>query len=194
MHFHFVLPLVVVIDSIQHDRVMMTPLWSSILLLLVALQLLTTGSWAFVVPQPSSRVATRIFLEDWVANMIDQELYRQNHKKEFENEWMEKNRQTILQQLRRTETMTTIQPDDDERQRFQEYRRDQRMAAADPARYCADRCITTGNCDVFEDEFDFTPEEVMAFCEECVLVDTEDPEHDHCNVPEAFYDMDTLKP
>ena len=29
-------------------------------------------------------------------------------------------------------------------------RKDERMAANDPMRYCADRCVTTGNCDVFE--------------------------------------------
>jgi hypothetical protein len=34
--------------------------------------------------------------------------------------------------------------------------------------------------------FDFTPQEVMAFCEECVLSDSEEP----CNVPEAFFGND----
>jgi hypothetical protein len=34
--------------------------------------------------------------------------------------------------------------------------------------------------------FDFTPQEVMAFCEECVLSDEEDP----CDVPEAFFGDD----
>ena len=29
-------------------------------------------------------------------------------------------------------------------------RKDERMAEDDPMRYCADRCVTTGNCDVFE--------------------------------------------
>ena len=29
-------------------------------------------------------------------------------------------------------------------------RKDEMMAANDPMRYCADRCVTTGNCDVFE--------------------------------------------
>ena len=28
------------------------------------------------------------------------------------------------------------------------------MANDDPMRYCADRCVSTGNCDVFEDMFD----------------------------------------
>ncbi len=29
-------------------------------------------------------------------------------------------------------------------------RKDERMAEDDPMRYCADRCVNTGNCDVFE--------------------------------------------
>mmetsp|Transcript_19562 Transcript_19562/g.34357 ORF Transcript_19562/g.34357 Transcript_19562/m.34357 type:complete len:213 (+) Transcript_19562:300-938(+) len=29
-------------------------------------------------------------------------------------------------------------------------RKDEKMAENDPMRYCADRCVTTGNCDVFE--------------------------------------------
>jgi hypothetical protein len=33
-------------------------------------------------------------------------------------------------------------------------RKDERMADRDPMRYCADRCVTLGYCDVFEDMFD----------------------------------------
>ena len=29
-------------------------------------------------------------------------------------------------------------------------RKDEKMAEDDPMRYCADRCVSTGNCDVFE--------------------------------------------
>ena len=35
-------------------------------------------------------------------------------------------------------------------------RKDERMAATDPTRYCADRCVATGNCDVFEVSFRFS--------------------------------------
>jgi len=31
---------------------------------------------------------TRIFLEDWVADMIDGEKYRQEHHEEYEEKWM----------------------------------------------------------------------------------------------------------
>lgn len=33
-------------------------------------------------------------------------------------------------------------------------RKDKRMARVDPARYCADRCVATGNCEVWEDMFE----------------------------------------
>lgn len=38
---------------------------------------------AFMV-NPASRPATRLFLEDSIADLIDKELYRQGHKKDFE--------------------------------------------------------------------------------------------------------------
>ena len=48
------------------------------------------------------------------------------------------------------------------------------MAHDDPQRYCADRCVTTGNCDVFEDMYSMSPKEVMSFCTECVLSEEEE--------------------
>ena len=55
-----------------------------------------------------------------------------------------------------------------------QHRRDVRLASKDPSAYCADRCVTTGNCDVFEDMFSLSPQEVMEFCTECVLSDDEE--------------------
>ena len=87
-------------------------------------------------------------------------------------------------------------------------RKDEMMAADDPMRYCADRCVTTGNCDVFEvslipsrlrqpdesdllcnllraqDMFDMDPKEVMSFCTDCVLSEDEEP----CDVPGTLFD------
>ena len=67
-------------------------------------------------------------------------------------------------------------------------RKDKKMAKADPQAYCAERCVSTGNCDVYEDVFDFSPEEVMAFCTDCVLSTQEEP----CEVPaenmDAFFE------
>jgi hypothetical protein len=38
--------------------------------------------------------------------------------------------------------------------------------------------------------FEFSPEEVIAFCTDCVLADDEEP----CEIPDAFYELDRLKP
>jgi len=38
--------------------------------------------------------------------------------------------------------------------------------------------------------FEFSPEEVMEFCNDCVLSEDEEP----CDIPDAFYDLDKLKP
>ena len=61
-------------------------------------------------------------------------------------------------------------------------RKDKRMAREDPARYCADRCVATGNCQVWEDTFAMSAEEVQKFCKECVLSE----EEESCEVPEKF--------
>jgi hypothetical protein len=47
------------------------------------------------------------------------------------------------------------------------------------------RCFLSVYC-----SFDFSPEEVIKFCTDCVL--SEDQEE--CDVPEAFYDLERLKP
>lgn len=61
-------------------------------------------------------------------------------------------------------------------------RKDKRMARDDPARYCADRCVATGNCQIWEEMFDMAPDEVQQFCQECVLSFDEEP----CEVPDKF--------
>jgi len=62
-------------------------------------------------------------------------------------------------------------------------RKDEKMAADNPMRYCADRCVSTGNCDVFEDMFNMDPREVVEFCSECVLSEDEEP----CDIPESAF-------
>lgn len=100
----------------------------------------------------SSSSSTRIFLEDWVADLIDDEVYRQSHKQDFEREWMEKNRQVMLHHMHSSTTHTTefiMLPEQE--QDFRQHARDQKLATKDPQKYCADRCLATGNCDVYED-------------------------------------------
>ena len=65
-------------------------------------------------------------------------------------------------------------------------RRDKRLAEKDPQAYCADRCVSTGNCDVYEDLFHMSPKQVMEFCTDCVLSLEEDP----CDVPDALFEDD----
>jgi len=67
-------------------------------------------------------------------------------------------------------------------------RKDKRMAENDPMRYCADRCVATGNCDVFEDMFEMGPDEVIKFCKECVLSEDEEP----CDIPETIFRDDGM--
>ena len=53
-------------------------------------------------------------------------------------------------------------------------RKDRLLADRSPQAYCADRCVATGNCEVYEDMFHLSPSQVVAFCEECVLSDDEE--------------------
>lgn len=80
--------------------------------------------------------------------MIDGEIFRQSHKKEFEAEWMEKNREAIFHRMK-TEFMpeAVVLPDEDYRQ----HNKDKILADKDPQAYCADRCVATGNCEIYED-------------------------------------------
>ena len=62
--------------------------------------------------------------------------------------------------------------------------KDNKMALNNPQQYCADRCVSTGNCDVFEDMYHLSATEVLEFCTECVLSEEEEP----CDVPDAMFD------
>lgn len=135
----------------------------------------------------SSRTETRLFLEDRIAKLIDEEIYRQGHKKEYEREWMEKNREHVLHSMHANDH--SLMEQEDHVLNFRRYKKDKQMAANDPQRYCADRCIATGNCDVFEDFYHLSPAQVRDFCEECVLSD-----QGECDLPQDFYDVGKLMP
>mmetsp|Transcript_32948 Transcript_32948/g.96155 ORF Transcript_32948/g.96155 Transcript_32948/m.96155 type:complete len:163 (+) Transcript_32948:69-557(+) len=136
---------------------------------------------SFVIPSKAPVSSTRLFLEDWVADLIDKELYRQSHKKDFEQEWMEKNRAAVFYHVE-SDFGPVANPDESE---FRMHQKDMKLAKDDPQRYCADRCIATGNCDVFEDFYHMSPEEVIKFCTDCVLSEDEG----ECDIPEGFYDQ-----
>ncbi|KAL7565838.1 hypothetical protein ACA910_007398 [Epithemia clementina (nom. ined.)] len=112
--------------------------------------------------------------------MIDRELFRPQHKKDFESAWMKQHKQALLL----LKEVPNIMLDDDELESMRQYKRDQLLASQHPEQYCADRCISTGHCSVYEHVFDFTPEQVLQFCHDCVLSDGEEP----CDLPPSFFE------
>ena len=156
---------------------------------------LFVGTSAFTVtPATKNRLeSTRLFLEDHIADLIDRELYRQAHKKDFEREWMEKNRGAVLHSLGGGTTAVDHEnmalSYDEQAEDFRQHRKDLKLVSDDPERYCADRCVSTGNCDVFEDFYHLSPEEVLNCCEECVL-----SEEGECDLPGDFYEVGQLRP
>mmetsp|Transcript_24006 Transcript_24006/g.57957 ORF Transcript_24006/g.57957 Transcript_24006/m.57957 type:complete len:192 (-) Transcript_24006:258-833(-) len=158
---------------------------------------------AFFVAHPQGargRSPTALNLEDHIANMIDAEMHRLDHKYETEAEWIMKQQEwsqmeptipsnfDFEEDLDRPSTTGGPVPGFtsgvDRSISSPRRRKDEKMAGDDPMRYCADRCVSTGNCDVFEDMFEMGPSEVMKFCEECVLSEEEDP----CDVPASVFE------
>ena len=112
---------------------------------------------------------------------IDRSLYRQIHKKDMEHKWEEKNAKVLEPLLPQNFDTGDYFSNNDEDNMIQK-RKDKRLATTNAERYCADRCITTGSCEIFEEMFDMSPQDVMQFCEECVLSEEEEP----CTVPSKF--------
>jgi hypothetical protein len=121
--------------------------------LLVSLFSWSAVGSAFVAPSRTTiafrKSPTKIFLEDWVADLIDGENYRLEHMEDYEREWMEKNRAAILSRL--NDGSRAVPDDEEPAQNIRERARDRILAKKNPKQYCADRCIATGNCDVYED-------------------------------------------
>jgi hypothetical protein len=116
------------------------------LLTLVATIFLPSSN-AFVVRPQTTTASTRLFLEDRLAKLIDGESHRQTHKEEIDKEWMEKNREAVFYRVETDFTPEAATPDED----FRQHNKDKKLADKDPQAYCADRCIATGNCEVYED-------------------------------------------
>jgi hypothetical protein len=118
---------------------------------LVALLSWSAVSSAFVAPRTTAfrKSPTKVFLEDRLANMIDGERFREEHIKDFEREWMEKNRAAMLSKL--NDGKRAIPDDEEPEQEMKQRARDRTLAKKSPEQYCADRCIATGHCDVYED-------------------------------------------
>ena len=118
---------------------------------------------------------------------IDDQLWRQNHRSEVEATWHNKNdplldQHVVPDNFEFGEEMI-VQDNGNNYDHVmilnRQLEKDKRMARNNPSAYCADRCLATGNCDVWEDVFHLSPTEVMAFCHDCVLSDGEEP----CDIP-----------
>ncbi|KAL3808868.1 hypothetical protein ACHAXA_004155 [Cyclostephanos tholiformis] len=141
------------------------------------------------------RVSTAIYLEDRIAKMIDGEMDRLNRIGNADGGL--KSRAMIESTIPPNFDFEEVLMDPPVAAEYATFpvsgvdrsismplrRKDERLAKSDPMGYCADRCVTTGNCDVFEDMFDMDPKEVIKFCTECVLSDDEMP----CDVPEGMF-------
>ena len=119
-------------------------------------------SSAFTGPRPTTTIITaqqpqlqRVVLQMIdrnVADMIDQEYYRQHHKEEYHERWMVQH-QSQLKTTTTTEAADTYHNDDNDDKMWnrRQFLRDEKLARTDPQQYCRDRCIATGYCDVYED-------------------------------------------
>ena len=138
-----------------------------------------------------SLITPPLFLPLVCTNRIDNELDRlQNYSewKRKQDEKRNKGRDEVLpSNFDFNSAISDFQPN--AAQKIQ-LRKDKRMARDDPARYCADRCVATGNCQVWEDMFDMAADEVQEFCKECVLSEDEEP----CDVPDKFIENAGLNP
>ena len=147
----------------------------------------------------NNRPSTSLFLEDHIANMIDNEMRRLYSKHETDVAWKDKQRAWAAETkpLPKHYAFVADEFNDmspaavlgftsgvDRSISGPRRRKDEKMAKDDPMRYCADRCVTTGNCDVFEDIFDMKPEDVIKFCKDCVLSEDEEP----CDVPATMFE------
>ncbi|KAL9186157.1 hypothetical protein ACHAXT_005395 [Thalassiosira profunda] len=147
---------------------------------------------SFVHPAPPSRATTRLHLENHIAEMIDEEMERLKNLQFWrrqQDEKARKGREPSIPQGFDFNSPGDFQQNAGAAQKIQ-MRKDKRMARDDPARYCADRCVSTGNCQVWEEMFEMAPAEVQKFCKDCVLSEDEEP----CDVPEKFIENAGLNP
>lgn len=126
------------------------------------------------------------------SHRIDNEVERLHHFKDWkrkQDEKLRKDREEYVEKGFDFNSVTNFQPDPGAAKKIQ-MRKDKRMARTDPMKYCADRCVATGSCEVWEDMFNMKADEVQQFCNECVLSEDEEP----CDVPEKFIENAGLNP
>jgi hypothetical protein len=144
---------------------------------------------AFMMAQFRGRNLSKLNIDKKIADMIDIELLRQKDRAAY-NEHMRNKKDPLVEKMKEEFEQNRPIPEffegsmgsgDDTFQK----RKDQKMLRNSPEKYCADRCLATGNCDILEDFFEMDAKQVVSFCEECVLGD-----HDECAIPETMLNND----
>jgi len=131
-----------------------------------------------------STSTTALNLNPRIAKMIDGEYWRESHLKEWEHE-RHQHDEAVLEHNLPAKFDAAEDAFFEPTFHIQE-KKDRKMAREHPQKYCADRCLSTGYCDAFEDFFALSPEEAVGFCTDCVLSEDEEP----CEIP--YEAMDAL--
>ena len=146
---------------------------------------LSSASGTFVPVGSSARNSVALNLDKKIADMLDKQYYSMMHPevaRAKEENFRRRNAAYVPDNLPASfDGVDMIRSDHKD---FVQYRKDKALASRDPQAYCAERCVSTGSCEVYEDIFDFSPEEVAKFCSECVLSEDEEP----CDVPPEAMD------
>jgi len=143
--------------------------------------LFLTPSTGFGIYQPITQVNSALNgqLQDNLQKIIDNAVDYSEHKEERNAKSKADNDQWLDQKWPEGFEFNSISDVRDDSAEL--LRKDVWLAKTNPQKYCADRCVELGYCDVFEDVFKLEPWEVKAFCKDCVLSDGEEP----CDVPEG---------
>ena len=151
---------------------MMTMGKTIVLLAMVFIVMASTTTAFMVLPHRqttrSPTVVVTNMIDKNIADMIDQEYYRQHHKEEYYQQWMVRHQPQVQRStvvgpvpddtigVTTTIGRDTYHPDidnDDDTVLLnrRQFLRDEKLARTNPQQYCMDRCIATGYCDVYED-------------------------------------------
>ena len=122
--------------------------------------------------QQQQSTTTTLYLEDHIAKMIDNEMRRLYQKHETQSQWEAQQRE-LQSEIHGLPENYDFESEFADSTQYQnpasvqgftsgvnrsisgpQRRKDEKMVEDDPMRYCADRCVSTGNCDVFEDMFE----------------------------------------
>jgi len=144
---------------------------------LLILALTVALASAFVANKPRSAKGTsQLFISKKAIQMIEEQWYRQQHMEEIRAKEAQQVATYVDKPLPQGYNDNFIAKGFEERARI--------MAREYPDIYCKHKCLSSGNCEAFEDAFHMDSLQAMQFCKDCVLSDGEEP----CDVPEQMLD------